>query len=188
MFDYPPSKTDKDKRMEGPAREEEEEGESCSSSLEKWMDGWTSGPDRKPTIDYQACYYTSNGAAFFVAKNWFLMPGSSLSCGRREAWGGETRRRGGSLTPVITILSAPMTTRAYTRHRVLEVRGLWERFGFKEIGVEWERVLQCVSRRNISGYNLAKGGGGGYRDLHPDPPLLTRAIYHDARGRGGRAN
>lgn len=88
MFDYPPSKTDKDKRMEGPAREEEEEGESCSSSLEKWMDGWTSGPDRKPTIDYQACYYTSNGAAFFVAKNWFLMPGSSLSCGRREAWRG----------------------------------------------------------------------------------------------------
>lgn len=44
-------------------------------------------------------------------------------------------------------------------------------------------MLQCVSSRNISGYNLAKG----YRDLHPDPPLLTRIIYHDARGEeGGR--
>ena len=103
--------------------------------------GRSSGRDRKPTIDYQACYYQQRRSFFrgqklvfnagFVA---FFWPG-------------------GGPRPVITILSSPMTTRFTTIPRSTSRFAVAAGFmGASWLSVEKDRrarVLQCVSSRNI---------------------------------------
>lgn len=85
-------------------------------------DGWLGPIGQKTYYRLPGLLLHGNGAAFFGAKNWFLMRGSSLSSGLLEEEGGEGRGEG-PLTRIITILSAPMTTRVYTYVLSHRVRG-----------------------------------------------------------------
>lgn len=124
LFDYPPSKNGQEnKRIEDTRKEERGRSGGWLFLLAR-RNGWTPGPDRKPTIDYQACYYEQRRSFFrdqklvfnagFVA---FLWPEGGVG--------------GGGSDSVITILSDPMTTRAYTHHRVLEFAVYGSGFGLR---------------------------------------------------------